>query len=981
MARYLIGIDLGTTNSALAYIDLGRGGKGRPEIHAFPVPQLVAPGELANRPLLPSFLYLPGTHDLPPGATALPWDPANSYAVGEFARNHGARVPGRLVTSAKSWLCHAGVDRSAPLLPWSAPPDVPRISPVEASARFLRHLVESWNSRMARDAEENRLEKQIIVLTVPASFDDVARNLTVEAARLAGLENLTLVEEPQAAFYCWLATHSAAEAATIKRGARCLVVDVGGGTSDFSLIEAVEQQGELGFVRQAVGDHLLLGGDNMDLALAKFVETRLPGAGRLDATQYGMLAQACRMAKETLLAPAPPPSHTVTVMGRGRQVIGGTLHASLSASEVRQILFEGFFPLVPFGTEPARGARVGLHEMGLPYVSDPAISRHLSAFLKRHMPAGPNAAAPEAILFNGGVFQPAALRARLVEVLRHWYNAPAHPWKPLTLTNPSLDLAVAWGAAHYAWLRHTGGRRIGGGIARSYYVAVSADGTQTKRPDEGVTTESRHPGGRDKPGEQSPQPVSPLARQGVTVVCVVPQHLEEGKEIALAKPELELALGQPVMFPLFTSTVRGDDQAGEVLHVQQEQLLQLPPLHTVLRGGKRSGTKSVPVTLAARSTEIGTLEIWCVAREGHNRWRLEFNVRDIVRDPQDGEDESGPSAADKMGERQISDVWLEDQVQEAARLIHATFTGSEDSTQSPRDLTKALEAALDAPRHEWPTGLCRRLYGFLADVAEQRRRSPTHLSRWYHLVGYCQRPGFGDALDKFRVDQLWKLMHAPPRVEGGRSVPRPLEGGADYWIMWRRVAGGLSGQLQQALYNRLRPVLLPSKGKAGIKPGANELAEMWRVAASLERLDIKQKELLGQTLLKPLRRSPVPTYAFWALTRLGARVLFYGPLNAVLHPQIVETWLDAILPFEAGHESERLAWAFCLAQLARCSGQRAIDVDDNHRRSVLNALRSHSAPRHWIRMVEEVTQLEGEEQSQMFGESLPIGLRLVASEE
>jgi hypothetical protein len=602
--------------------------------------------------------------------------------------------------------------------------------------------------------------------------------------------------------------------------------------------------------------------------------------------------------------------------------------------------------------------------MGLPYVSDPAISRHLGAFLKRHMPDG--AGAPEAILFNGGVFQPAALQERLVHVLRHWFDAPARPWQPLTLTNPSLDLAVAWGAAHYAWLRHTGGRRIGGGIARSYYVAVSADGQiseKTSPPGEGA-------GSADG------------SRQPLTVVCVVPQHLEEGKEICLAKPELELALGQPVMFPLFTSTVRGDDHPGDVLQVQPEQLLQLPPLHTVLRGGKRSGTRSVPVTLAARSTEIGTLEIWCVAREGHNRWRLEFNVRDIVHDPQDGEGgESGPLVAGKPADRQISDVWLEDQVQEAARLIQATYTGPEASAPSPRDLTKALEAALDTPRHEWPTGLCRRLYSFLAEVAEHRRRSPAHLSRWYHLVGYCLRPGFGDPLDKFRVDQLWKLMHAPPRVEAGRTVPRPVEGGADYWIMWRRVAGGLSAQLQQALSNRLRPALLPAKGKAGVKPGANELAEMWRVAASLERLDIKQKELLGQTLLKPLRRSPVPTYAFWALTRLGARVLFYGPLNAVLHPQIVETWLDAILPFDAGHESERLAWAFCLAQLARCSGQRAIDVDDSHRRSVLNALRLHSAPKHWLRMVEEVTQLEGEEQSQMFGESLPIGLRLVNTED
>ncbi|HEV3261182.1 MAG TPA: Hsp70 family protein [Gemmataceae bacterium] len=977
MARYLIGIDLGTTNSALAYIDLqrkpGRARGGQPEIQPFPVPQLVAPGETASRPLLPSFLYLPGPHDLPVGATALPWDPARAYASGEFARNHGARVPGRLVTSAKSWLCHAGVDRSAPLLPWSAPPDVARISPVEASARYLRHLAESWNHVMARQRAEDRLEQQAVVLTVPASFDDVARNLTVEAARKAGLENLTLLEEPQAAFYCWLATHSADEAAALKPGARCLVVDVGGGTSDFSLIQAVEQQGELGFVRQAVGDHLLLGGDNMDLALAKFVETRLPGAGRLDAAQYGMLTQACRLAKETLLGFAPPASHTVTVMGRGRQVVGGAQHAALTPADVRQVIFEGFFPLTPPDAEPVRGPRAGLHEMGLPYVSDPAVSRHLAAFLKRHSPpadGAPQPTAPTALLFNGGVFQPAALRERLVEVLRHWYDRREHPWQPLVLTNPSLDLAVAWGAAHYAWLRHSGGRRIGGGIARSYYVAVGAGedrGSET-------TDEANRPGAILDP------------QSSILVLCVVPRRLEEGQEIALEKPELELALGQPVVFPLYTSTVRGDDHAGDVLSVRPEQLLQLPPLHTVLRGGKRSGTKRVPVTLAARCTDIGTLELWCVARDGHNRWRLEFNVRDIVSEPKVEEGGSkiegaGDGAAMLDPRSSIGDVWPEDQVQEAARLIRETYGDAGPSAPDPRDLTKALEAALDGPRHQWPTGLCRRLWESLAEVAEQRRRSPAHLGRWYNLVGYCLRPGFGDPLDKYRVEQLWKIMHAPPRAEPGRVIPRPPEGGADYWIMWRRVAGGLSGQLQHALYNRLRPALLPAKGKGTIKPAANELAEMWRAAASLERLDVKQKEVLGQALLKPLRRSPVPTYGFWALTRLGARVLLYGPLNAVVHHQVVETWIDALLCFEPGHESEGTPWAFCLAQLARLSGQRALDVDDSHRQSVLTVLRSLPVSPHWVRMVEEVAELEGAEESQMFGESLPIGLRLVQTPE
>jgi len=935
-SRYLVGIDLGTTNSALGFVDGQRKGPGgQPEIQTFPVPQLVAPAEVARRPLLPSFLYLPGPHDLPAGATAVPWDAARGFAVGEFARNAGARVPGRLVTSAKSWLCHAGVDRSAPLLPWNAPPDVSRISPVEASGRYLRHIVESWNHEMARERPADRLEQQAVVLTVPASFDDVARNLTVEAAHKAGLENLTLLEEPQAAFYCWLALHAHREASRLKPGARCLVIDVGGGTSDFSLIQAVEQEGELGFVRQAVGDHLLLGGDNMDLALAKFVETKLPGAGRLDAVQYGMLTQACRLAKETLLVPEPPASFTVTVMGRGRQVIGGAQHAQLTPAEVRQIVFDGFLPLVLRESEPQRGARAGLHEMGLPYVSDPAISRHLAAFLKRHGAGEP----PDAILFNGGVFQPATLRDRILDIMRHWYGLA---WQPLVLTNPSLDLAVAWGAAHYAWLRHTGGRRIGGGSARSYYIAV----------------------------EGSDEAVSDAAEKRLTLLCVVPQRLEEGQEIVLEKPELELALGQPVTFPLYTSTVRSDDKAGQLLTVKPEQLLRLPPLHTILRGGKRAGTRRVPVTLAARSTEIGTLELFCVAKEGNNRWRLEFNVRDIVKDA----DEEG-GAAERPA---VSDVWPEAQVQAAAQLVRATYL---EGQPEPKELPRALETALEAPRGDWPTGLCRRLFEFLAEVAEQRRRSPQHLSRWYHLVGYCLRPGFGDPLDRFRVEQLWKLMHALGRAEPGKPAVKVFEGGADYWIMWRRVAGGLNPQLQLALADRQRPLLLPSKGKGSIiKPGANELAEMWRAVASLERLDVKQKENLGQALLRQVRKSPVPTYAFWALTRLGARVLLYGPLNAVVHHQVVEGWLEQLVGFQPGHDSERTQWAFCLAQLGRKTGQRALDIDDSHRESVLKRLRALDVAPHWAQMVDEVVELEGEEQNQMFGEALPIGLRLLSSE-
>ncbi|MCE9561120.1 MAG: Hsp70 family protein, partial [Planctomycetes bacterium] len=355
MSRYLVGIDLGTTNTAVAYVDTASKAVGGPKLHTFNVPQVVAAGQVQHLPLLPSFLYIPGQHDLAPGSIDLPWKKNPTDTVGVFARNHGAKVPGRQVTSAKSWLSHPGVDRTAPLLPWAAPPDVPRLSPLEVSAKYLKHLVESWNAAPGRKPEDH-LEEQTVVVTVPASFDDVARNLTADAARQAGLKNVTLLEEPQAAFYAWLGTHSPAEAGMLKPGMRCLVVDVGGGTSDFSLIRAGEEKGELTFARDAVGDHLLLGGDNMDLALAKSVEAKLPG-GRLDAAQFGSLVQACRAAKEALLASPPPPSFPVTVMGRGRSVVGGTVSVNITPEDVKAALFDGFFPPATFDAEMSRGAR------------------------------------------------------------------------------------------------------------------------------------------------------------------------------------------------------------------------------------------------------------------------------------------------------------------------------------------------------------------------------------------------------------------------------------------------------------------------------------------------------------------------------------------------------------------------------------------------------------------------------------------------
>lgn len=922
--RYLIGIDLGTTNSALSYVDLKASRGGRPPLQAFAVPQLVAAGEVAPRPLLPSFLYLPGPHDLPPGATALPWNSQASEMVGEFARDHGAKIPGRLVNSAKSWLCHAGVDRAAALLPWGAPPDVPRVSPLAASTQYLKHLVDAWNFLQAK-APDERIESLPVVLAVPASFDDVARTLTLEAAKLAGLTNLILLEEPQAAFYCWQHLAAPSEFARMRAGMRCLVVDVGGGTTDLSLITAVEEQGELRFIRDAVGDHLLLGGDNMDLALARYVETKIP-QGRLDATQFASLVQACRRAKEVLLGPDPPARQPVTVVGRGRSVIGGAVSVPLTADDIRTVLFDGFFPAVRPGDGPQRAARAGLHEMGLPYVADPAITRHLGAFLERHLPP---ASAPDAVLFNGGVFQPESVRRRLLDSVHPWYEAANHAG-PVTLVTPSLDLAVSFGAAAYAWIRQTGGRVIGGGSARSYYVEIGQEASQDK---------------------------------AIPVLCVIPRHLGENEEVTIPKPELDLALGEPVLFPVFTSTVR-DDAPGQLLHVAADQLRRLPPLQTVLRGGKRSGAgpKSVPVTLAARTTAIGTLELSCVATTGGGRWRLEFNTRDTVPDD-DEADDAGPADVP-------SEVLPDAVIRAAEAILRDAYLDT--IGPPPNELTKAIEAALELPRDEWPIAACRRLWKTLAEVADARRKSAGYLARWYNLSGFVLRPGFGDALDRFRVDTLWKLLHTPK--PGG---PPPAEpSGADAWIMWRRVAGGLTSALQKTLFDRLRPALLPSKGKAGYKPGANEYAEMWRASAALERLDVRHKVALAEALMRQIRPQGAPAYAFWSLGRLGARQLLYGPLNAVIHSEIVTGWVETLLGFIPTHDSERLAWAFCLAQIARPSGQRALDLDEELRRRVLDLLRANTVPAAWLAMIEQPTGRGASERAMVFGDSLPVGLRL-----
>ena len=601
--RFIVGIDLGTTNCALAAVSADPGEEG-PSIEVRAVPQLVNPHEVAARSLLPSFLYLPSDVDFPAGSLALPWKDAQSGIVGELARKRGAENPVRLVASAKSWLSYGAANRSGAILPWGAPEEVPKISPVEASAAYLRHLRNAWNHEA-----DGRLEDEDVLLTVPASFDEEARVLTVRAAEDAGLGHVTLLEEPQAAFYAWIAEQGERWRRRVRVGDLVLVCDVGGGTTDFSLIAVSEESGELRLERVAVGEHILLGGDNMDLALARVLQVRLEEQGhKIDTWQLHGLWHQARLAKETLFGDPSLASHPVTLLGRGSKLIGGSIRTEVTADDLRAVLLDGFLPRVASDAMPARQRRVGFQELGLPYAADAAITRQLAKFLRQPVAAAATSAVrrgpggltcPTHVLFNGGVMKAAVLRERIVEVLSGWLVEEG--FAPLgaeqVLDAPDLDHAVARGAAYYGRARLGRGVRIRSGAARSYYIGI-----------------------------ESAMPAVPGMAAPLKALCVVPFGMEEGTSAAIER-EFGLIVGEPAEFRFLSSGTRKGDAPGTLVHDWGDEIDELSPLEVTLSLDGRNDTV-LPVTLESRVTEVGTLELWCVSRDEGHRWKLELNIRE-----------------------------------------------------------------------------------------------------------------------------------------------------------------------------------------------------------------------------------------------------------------------------------------------------------------------------------------------------------------
>ncbi len=875
-----VGIDLGTTNSALAFID-AREAEDRdyPPVHVFETPQLVAAGRTEPRRTLPSFLFL-----------------EDGQPVGAYARDQGALVPTRLVHSAKSWLSNPEVDRTAKILPWDSQETGRVLSPVEVSARIIAKFREEWDRAMGAP-----LAGQDIVLTVPASFDEEARELTVMAARDAGLDKLALLEEPAAAFYSWISNNLAQSRKKLFDGQTVLVCDVGGGTSDFSLIR-VSRNGDLvDFTRTAVGKHLLLGGDNLDLTLAWLVETKL--GAKLSIRQRSGLRRQCSAAKEKLLNDASLGSVEIVVAGSGSALIGRSLKSEILREEALELALEGFLPFTARGEAPKEETRSLFRELGLPYVSDAAVTRHLNAFLE------PTGQAPDAILFNGGFFIPEILQQRVADVVERWYGR-----RPEILENSELDLAVARGAAYYSYVRSTGsGVLVRGGLPRTYYIGL------------GELGEGRFP-----------------------AVCLVPRGAEEGAAIEIDNEALQLVANRPVSFRLYSSLTRTEDQAGSVIEFAagDPDLHRHAPLNAMIRFGKQAGERLIPVKLGARLTEIGTLETWCESKLGDNRWRLQFELRK----------QAGQPAA-----RKAAAVVSEAALRSSLELIRAAFSPDAKSPVAPEEIPGKLEQAMGLGRNSWPLAAIRQLGDAFLAAAGGRKKSPAYESRWLNLCGFCLRPGFGYPGDDLRIEQARRV------YAGGLTFGNQAQCEIDWWIFWGRVAGGLNRNQQTDIYQRISGSLLPRGEKKPRRINPALLREMWRTVASLELLPIGAKTELGDALVRRVKAGDFKESELWCLSRLGARKLFYGPMNLAVPVAAATRWAEALLPVPNAGDA--------LAALARRTEDPMRDLPPATYESVKRKLESMP---HAERLL---AVLEGEEEDdralgRIFGEELPSGLVL-----
>ncbi|ENK2316159.1 hsp70 family protein [Vibrio alginolyticus] len=935
--RFLVGIDLGTTNTVVAYCEI-TDNLEQSEVSLFDIDQLIGPGEVVRKPLLPSFRYHPAVGQISPSDLTLPWvnEPVSgdisNVIVGEWARELGAKVEGRQVSSAKSWLSHQAVDRSSDILPWAGAQDVDKVSPVIASASYLNHIRQAWNYRHP----SNKLEDQDVVVTVPASFDETARKLTLEAAQLAGLKKIVLLEEPQAVCYDWYARHQQTAADELKELPLILVCDVGGGTTDLSLIEAsFSSQDELALDRIGVGEHLMLGGDNLDLALAHLAESRLSQnkgeqSKKLTAASLTKLIQQTRKAKENLLSANAPEEVKITMLGSGSKLLGGTKSIGLSKQEVHQIALDGFFPLSDFSEVPDK-RRSAVVEFGLPYVADPAVSKHVAEFLTQHQQVARAAlgieddkqnAIPVGLLLNGGVFNSELVTERVTTLLSDWRGAPV-----TVLDNPHPDWSVALGAVAFGKARRGAQLKIGGGAARSYFLHLQE---------------------KNKMGK---------------ALCLLAKGTEEGHEIRLSGRRFSLTLGEPVRFNLLTSTHdtltnNTAIQNGVMVDVDPDLFAPLPPYITTLEGEgaelQANQKERVEVQLACQLTEVGTLKMECVSAEDDSkRWELEFEVRNKQTDDSE-------------------QVKLHPKLNECKELIARLYSGNKKSAESKeiKTLAKDLEKKL-GKRDEWDFTTLRQLFDTFAQGRKRRRRSEQHEKNWLRLAGFALRPGFGDPTDSWRIEQVWGLYQQNIQFKNH-------QGWTDWWVFWRRIAGGLSQEQQETILADIAKYLHPGAMK---NPQSAKAAQdmgyesMVRLSASLEHLEVEDKVLLATWFLsKAINHNQFEQAHWWAMGRLASRTPLYGSQHNVVPREQAEQWLPKLL--EQNWQKEPMI-AFAAVMICRKTGDRLFDISDDYREQVLAKLKQSKVPESWVSLVEEVKELSESESKRIFGDALPSGLTLV----
>lgn len=927
--KYIIGIDLGTTNSCVSYVDLE---DPRAVIQSFKIPQLVVEGSIEYLQTLPSACYLAAPYEFLKGSLDLPWNNHPDFFVGKLALMQGAKVPTRLVQSAKSWLCHNAANRRDRILPLEAGKDESRISPVEATARYLKHIREAWNYSMARGNVDKEFEGQEIILTVPASFDEVARSLTVEAARLAGFDKINLLEEPQSAFYSWIAQHENDWQEHIPAGSMVLVCDVGGGTTDFSLIEVVAKEGALAFQRMAVGDHLLLGGDNMDASIAHHLETVLDERRQVLSTiQRLRLRHEARSAKEALLQETKSVSeqepYRIVLQGSGSSVVQGAMSITLQAEAVRTSLINGFFGHYSWKEALQLKKTAGFRSMGLPYADEPSITKQLAYFLSSNAGDDHHPKKPDFVLFNGGAMKPPLFQEAVLKNLTEWF-----PEKRVSvLPSYNLDLAVARGAAYYGKVRRGMGVRIGGGMARGYYLLLDM---------------------KDQ--------------QGVVVkkaLTLLPRGSEEG---ATFEPEtiFQLKPNTPVMFQLATSHIRLHDVAGDLIDVDPKEMHILPPIQTVLRFGKKQHSDAtddtIPVHIHIELTPIGTLKLGIRALQTEHFWALEFQLKSAS-----GQDNSLNSQSAGIADETFSSGHLK----EGEEIIRSTFSQLSGGVKPGRIMEK-LEEALKIPRRDWPPSLMRGLADVLLKLAPQRKLSEEICARWWNLIGFLMRPGFGYPLDDFRMKELWKVILSDLKSSTSREVSIQM------WICYRRISGGLSKGQQLQLAGELMNVLLPKKAsKIEIKSKADTypFSEIIRAIASFELIESNIKIRLGKALIFRIVSGAGEAADFWALGRLGARHLLYGSLFNVLSREFCEEWIKDLLDSRLLAD-ERLA--FLYGQLAMKTEHREVNIS---KELVDHIIHQFSGTPYLERLQElllKENRLTQQERDQVFGDHLPAGLMI-----